>query len=288
MDQRYFARLSGRFLTADPAGSGTNWYAYVEGNPVNKNDASGLVSCADMVLDGKNRTLGQLVTVDTDEGLLGLTIFSESNPATLAWVSGPDFYRQQDAIAASIWNRHLILNGQIQIAGVSTGNVGLLGWGPAGSTIRQVLTHPRQYDVLRGTAEFPDLSQRANATLNATLSQEQANGSISFTYNGTIVRMTPGCFSLYQSYVTSLRTFAGQTVDPFAASGLVTTSFNSSSAITVGGLEQSVGPIGGNTFYGVRARRRSGGAVLNAADDGAGRGADVGTSRDGGSGWSGR
>jgi len=41
-DQRYFAGLSGRFLTADPAGQGTNWYAYVGGDPVNFNDPQGL------------------------------------------------------------------------------------------------------------------------------------------------------------------------------------------------------------------------------------------------------
>jgi len=42
-DQRYFAgTLGGRFLTADPAGQGTNWYAYVGGDPVNFADPQGL------------------------------------------------------------------------------------------------------------------------------------------------------------------------------------------------------------------------------------------------------
>lgn len=278
LDPRYFAGTgAGRFLTVDPAESGSNWYAYVEGDPINKNDPSGLVSCADMVLDAVDRTLGQLLTVDTDEGLLGLTIFNESKPATLAWVTSSNFYRQQDAIASSIWNRYLILNGRIQIAGVSTSNVGVLGWGPAGASIRQVLTQSRQYDVIRGNAEFPALSQRAQETVNSTLSQEQSNGSISFTYNGAVVRMTPGCYSLWQSYVTSLQTFAGLTVDPFAASGVITTSFNSDPGnITVGGIEQRVGTIGGNTFFGVRERTRIAGATPNAAELGAGQGADVG------------
>lgn len=43
-DQRYFTGLQGRFLTADPAGSGINWYAYVGGDPVNSHDPSGLNS----------------------------------------------------------------------------------------------------------------------------------------------------------------------------------------------------------------------------------------------------
>ena len=41
-DQRYYATEAGRFMTADPAGSGLNWYAYTGGDPVNNADPSGL------------------------------------------------------------------------------------------------------------------------------------------------------------------------------------------------------------------------------------------------------
>ena len=41
-DQRYYATGAGRFMTADPAGSGLNWYAYTGGDPVNNADPSGL------------------------------------------------------------------------------------------------------------------------------------------------------------------------------------------------------------------------------------------------------
>ena len=44
-DQRYYATGAGRFMTADPAGSGLNWYAYVGGDPVNYADPSGLAGC---------------------------------------------------------------------------------------------------------------------------------------------------------------------------------------------------------------------------------------------------
>ena len=37
-DQRYYATGAGRFMTADPAGDGLNWYAYVGGDPVNGSD----------------------------------------------------------------------------------------------------------------------------------------------------------------------------------------------------------------------------------------------------------
>ena len=42
LDQRYFTGLSGRFLTADPAGSGANHYGYAGGDPANANDPEGL------------------------------------------------------------------------------------------------------------------------------------------------------------------------------------------------------------------------------------------------------
>jgi RHS repeat-associated protein len=41
-DQRYHQPGMGRFLTADPAGSGSNWYAYAGGDPINNADSSGL------------------------------------------------------------------------------------------------------------------------------------------------------------------------------------------------------------------------------------------------------
>jgi RHS repeat-associated protein len=43
-DQRYFTNTSGRFVTPDPAGDGSNWYAYAGGDPANSNDPSGLAA----------------------------------------------------------------------------------------------------------------------------------------------------------------------------------------------------------------------------------------------------
>ena len=49
-DQRYYATGAGRFMTADPAGDGLNWYSYVGGDPVNGSDPRGLVAsnCAEI------------------------------------------------------------------------------------------------------------------------------------------------------------------------------------------------------------------------------------------------
>ena len=47
-DQRYYATGAGRFMTADPAEEGLNWYGYVGGDPVNKTDPTGLFECSFM------------------------------------------------------------------------------------------------------------------------------------------------------------------------------------------------------------------------------------------------
>ncbi len=41
-DQRYHQPGYGRFTSADPAGSGSNWYAYAGGDPINNSDPTGL------------------------------------------------------------------------------------------------------------------------------------------------------------------------------------------------------------------------------------------------------
>jgi RHS repeat-associated protein len=46
-DNRYHSSGDGRFLTPDPAGDGSNWYAYAGGDPVNNIDPSGLKYCLD-------------------------------------------------------------------------------------------------------------------------------------------------------------------------------------------------------------------------------------------------
>jgi RHS repeat-associated protein len=46
-DQRYFTNTSGRFVTPDPAGDGSNWYAYAGGDPANSGDPTGLYATFD-------------------------------------------------------------------------------------------------------------------------------------------------------------------------------------------------------------------------------------------------
>ena len=41
---RYYNPYFGRFLTQDPAGEGTNWYAYCDNDPTTQSDPTGLFS----------------------------------------------------------------------------------------------------------------------------------------------------------------------------------------------------------------------------------------------------
>ncbi len=43
LGHRYYDSRIGRFISQDPAGSGDNWYAYVDNNPTNNTDPTGLV-----------------------------------------------------------------------------------------------------------------------------------------------------------------------------------------------------------------------------------------------------
>ena len=251
---RYYHSGHGRFVTPDPAAPGDpanpqswNLYSYVEGDPINLNDPDGLVPCSQMVLTPYNKTLGELLTTSTDEGLFGLLIFSESNPPTQSSVTSNAFFTQQDAIASTVWNRYRILNGEVRLPNVPVST--LRAWGPENATIQEVIAGG-QFQVIQGGPNNPHLSSRAQRDLDLVLGQEQSTGSVFVP--GPNVTMTPGCFALWQSYVTGSAALFGLIKDPFAAAGFITTSFNSDPAnIKPGMLEQRVGQIGGNTFFGI-------------------------------------
>jgi len=63
MRARYYDPVIGRFISEDPAGNGTNWFAYCNNNPVNRVDqtgkASALIGLSEMVVGGFLIKLGE-------------------------------------------------------------------------------------------------------------------------------------------------------------------------------------------------------------------------------------
>ena len=68
---RYYDPQTGRFLSEDPLGvaSGPNFYAYVQGNPVNFNDPFGLKKCCDAKLPQ-----------DPEASMLARLVYAEATP----------------------------------------------------------------------------------------------------------------------------------------------------------------------------------------------------------------
>src|SRR5665213_1215267 len=121
-DQRYYASLYGRFNTPDPSMDNVDYqnpvswnaYSYTNGDPINFNDPSGLLTCGD--IPGANsggltgRTFQQILNTDTDYGLLATTIYVESAGSASSQGS-----LEMAAIGAVIMNRYNIVNGFTQM-----------------------------------------------------------------------------------------------------------------------------------------------------------------------------
>ena len=111
-DQRAFVPAAGRFLTPDPVGNGHNWYSYTEGDPINGNDPSGLVTCGAIpVLNSSGNSLGTLSQVFFGSGeasALGRLIWNESRT-----YNGAATGREHGYMAQSIVNRSRLLAGRV-------------------------------------------------------------------------------------------------------------------------------------------------------------------------------
>jgi RHS repeat-associated protein len=75
-DQRHHNPGTGRFITPDPAGDGSNWYAYAGGDPINNTDPTGLCSINGVEL-GQNPLCSITVTGSLDP--LGTTTIGGGN-----------------------------------------------------------------------------------------------------------------------------------------------------------------------------------------------------------------
>ena len=175
-DQRYYATGAGRFMTADPAGSGLNWYGYVGGDPVNYSDPLGLDRCYESTIrigGIPGQTVGQLfgfnsssktfslrLASGSDLALLSATMFTES--AMRRSTDGTD---EMAAIGGVVINRFNIVNEYAQLPSIK--NVPI-GWGTADGKLSSIL-NPGNFQIWAGTggALTSDASGRLATALNA-------------------------------------------------------------------------------------------------------------------------
>lgn len=124
-DQRYYASQGARFLSPDLSGPGAaenpkswNLYSYVEGDPVNFNDPTGLIKCGDVGVHDPNLnrlgTLREVFAGDGEWNALGRLIWNEQRRFT-----GNSTRLEHGYMAQAIVNRVGLLNGDYAVQGRS-------------------------------------------------------------------------------------------------------------------------------------------------------------------------
>jgi RHS repeat-associated protein len=131
--QRYYASGVGRFMTADPAAPGNpsepgswNFYAYVQGDPINLNDPEGLDvnvrldklapdRCGVAVANKILRTTSYGVTAqgahdlfNSKEGILALSLFYEVRPNGAYYDEDSGWYQAMLGVANVYLNRYYV------------------------------------------------------------------------------------------------------------------------------------------------------------------------------------
>jgi len=127
-DQRYYSgAIGGRFLTADPIGSGMNHYAYVGGDPANFADPTGLIrylpgatnACGDLIIDGgiySGRSVYDVMNGRSDNDLLAQLVWHEDGTIYGVDIENPGGYRQDmAAIVTSVLNQVDVDNHRIYV-----------------------------------------------------------------------------------------------------------------------------------------------------------------------------
>jgi RHS repeat-associated protein len=76
-DQRYYVNSTGRFLTSDPIGYGLNWYGYSSGDPVGRNDPSGLADFSTTVWVAPPPGLTYWDTIGMGNGMCGGSSYAD-------------------------------------------------------------------------------------------------------------------------------------------------------------------------------------------------------------------
>jgi RHS repeat-associated protein len=203
---RYHQPGMGRFLSDDP--SGDNWdltnpgswntYAYVNGDPINSTDLSGLASCGSIGVVGGG-TLQSFVLSNTAQGHYIDLVWEEGGTLSQTENAGGDSTEWLDGfddIAQAIWNRYQIVLGNVSVTGangivysLNNGNVNQLGYLLRGlqANLNNILI-----SAANGTGVLTGTGGLANTFgLMSDLNQDQGNFSYSATAGRTFALLGP-------------------------------------------------------------------------------------------------
>jgi len=215
-----------------------NAYSYTNGDPINFNDPSGLLTCGD--IPGANsggltgRTFQQILNTSTDYGLLATTIYVESAGSASSQGS-----LEMAAIGAVIMNRYNIVNGFTQM-GRSDGTyqAAPAAWGNPDGTLASIIINPNQFQVWQGAGGT--LTDNAQSRLDNALNSDSNSAT---------------CQGLEQAYFTALDDLTDKGKNVLLTdekTGLAFTGFNSFSYTQKYSWEQYINQFGSaNKFYGV-------------------------------------
>jgi len=218
-DQRYFAGLSGRFLTADDSGlnesltvsASWNQYSYVMGDPINFTDPEGL-ACRNVGLRGwagipDRMPVGTFLNNRNDLSVLSETIFTESE----AGVADNDSAQDRAAIASTIMNRWTLVNRGWDVIAVRRGVGGgggpirLSDWGQADGTVASIVFAQNQFEPWESVWRLNSAAQaRLTRALNSNEDSDECAAllqSIGTAAGFWAARNTPG---FYRTIVNGL------------------------------------------------------------------------------------
>jgi RHS repeat-associated protein len=175
---RYYDSGTGRFLTTDPSGlnavdlrTPTSWnmYAYVNADPVNFNDPTGLdCSSTPFYFNGQYQgTVGDIIGSQSDVAILATAMYTESG-------HGPDIdvTDEEYAIGSAIMNRWEFVNKNWYLSSSAGGpSLNVSGWGTPGDSIVSIVENPSQFAIYQRNADGSvSLSSSAQRNLNNALS----------------------------------------------------------------------------------------------------------------------
>jgi RHS repeat-associated protein len=249
-DQRFYASTYGNFTSPDPSMDNVDYknplswnaYSYVNGDPINFNDPTGLATTptcgsSGFYFNGKYEgTIAQIMAGTSNEAILAGAMYTESGHGAKVDVTDEEY-----AIGAVIMNRWEFVNKNWYLSSSAGGpSLNVSGWGTPGDSIKSIIENPSQFAIYTNGPNGPVMSASAQNNLNSAIGSSATSS---------------GCEDLAWALTLSYGMW-GERNDGnplYLYNGLILTGFNSfNPAHASAPYEQSAGSFGdANTFYGV-------------------------------------